>query len=711
MSVPLLIGLILCGAYLALAILLYRSTPRLSELEARDRRPGGETRFKQGRSDEPIKSYPLYTGPELRTAFRQTLSVVLDSPFLRACASGLVSAFLLLVTPIRHAVFFQRKAHLSKRNAVPLALFNRLTSRVFGSASQLINPVAILEDDPTNATLETRAASLIVGMLSLWRNLKSGNLVNLTRGLRSDSDEAFFLFNRVSGLHDLSQRSSGLMWESTDLEPENYVVVLIRGLAWRVELGEGELTEEDRRRLLEELVAIVRASQAREQSVEPGLSLCTHVYDERQMALRSTHRDYFETINRALFVVSLFPDQSPESINDLATEHFAHPESCWHDKGLQFLIYGNGKASVLARLRNYVFGSTILKATSYAGLEARTYDFPALLGRVQPDAARLNPIPHPVLDEREREVLRFYREQHAGWVRKAPHIGHASVGRRSFRELEGTRIHADSVVQVCLHAAYARVFGRFPVGAEAVYMGCFRGLYGGAMDLSGTHEMRKLVERLSELEPGDEVPRARLSADPELARLLREAVESHRQHMLFSRQGFVTPSVLLAWFRSFAFTPLLLGRVVWACFVPRSLQQAAPFRWLAWGFSRMPLLSRLLAFEVLDIGSSHLPAVPGVRAAAIQNCCFDKLPRFFTPELFLPEKVAGVFRPRLLVHYSIVEDQVHFSPLCFAPEAAGLRERFIQAVDFYLRACAFMCEPGSAHVGIPSAPVKTLATG
>jgi hypothetical protein len=114
---------------------------------------------------------------------------------------------------------------------------------------------------------------------------------------------------------------------------------------------------------------------------------------------------------------------------------------------------------------------------------------------------------------------------------------------------------------------------------------------------------------------------------------------------------------------------------------------------------------------VLDIGSSHLPAMPGVRAAAIQNLCFDKLPGFFTPELFLPEKVAGVFRPRLLVHYSIVEDQVHYSPLCFAAEAVPLRERFIQAVDFYLRVCACMCEPVPTHVGNPSAPVKTLATG
>jgi hypothetical protein len=491
MSVPLLVGLLVLGAYLALALWLYLATPRLSELEARDRRPGGETRFKQGRSDEPIKSYPLHTGPELRAAFRQTFSVVLESPFLRTCASGLVTAFLVLVTPIRHAVFFERKSHLSKRTAVPLALFNRLTSRVFGSSSQLINPIAILEDDPTNATLETRAASLIVGMLAFWRNLKAGNLVNLTRGLRSDSDEAFYLFTRCSGLDDLSRRSSGLMWENTDVEPGNYVVVLIRGLAWRVELGEGEPTEEDRGRLLEELVAIVRASQASEPSVEPGLSLCTHVYDPRQMALRSTHRDYFETINRALFVVSLFPDQSPASINDLATEHFAHPESCWHDKGVQFLVYGNGKASVIARLRNYVFGSTILKATSYAGLEARTHDFAALLGRVQPDAARLKPLPHPVLDERERAVLRSYREQHAGWVRKAPHIGHASVGRRSFRELGGVKIHPDSIVQICLHAAYARVFGRFPVCSEAVYVGCFRGLYAGMMELSGTHEMRR----------------------------------------------------------------------------------------------------------------------------------------------------------------------------------------------------------------------------
>jgi hypothetical protein len=711
MSLPLFGVLGVCAAYLALAFYLYRTTPRVDELEARDRLVGSETCFKQGRSDAPIKRYPLYTGPELRTSYRQTLGIVLDSPFSRSCASWLVGAFLLLVTPIRHAVFFQRKTHFSKRSAVPLRLFNRLTTHVFGSASQLINAVTVLEDDARNDTLETRAASLITGTLTFWRNLKNGDMVNLTRGLRSETSDARYLFTRCSGLHDLSRRSKGLMWESTDLEPEDYVVVFIRGTAWRLDVIDGGTTEEGRRRLLEDLVAIVRDSQSREQPTEPGLSLCTHVYDERQMALRATHRDYFETINRALFVVSLFPELRPESINDLATEHFGHPESCWHDKGFQLFVYGNGKASGIGRVRNYVFGSAIVKSTSYVGQEAGKHDFSALLGRLRPDTARPSPIAHPVLDEREREVLRFYREQHTHWVRKAPHIAQARVGRRSFRQLGGTKIHADSIVQICLHAAYTKVFGRFPISAEALYMGYFQGLYGGAMDLCGTREMKVLAERLSELDPGGDVPRERLSADGELARLLREAVESHRLHMLFARQGFVTPGVLVSWFRSFAFTPLLLGAVLWACFVPRRLQRAAPFRWLAFAFSRIPLLSRLLAFELVDIGSSHLPAVPGVSASAIMNLCFDKLPGFFSPELFLPEKVAGVFRPRLLVHYSVRDEHVNYSPLCFSPEAVPLRERFIQAVDFYLRVCASMCEPVPAHVGNPSAPVKTLATG
>ncbi|WP_224247184.1 choline/carnitine O-acyltransferase [Hyalangium gracile] len=711
MSVSLLAGLLLCVAYLCLAFVLYRATPRLSELEERDRRAGAETRFKEGRSSEPIKPYPLYTGPEVRAAFRQTFSVVLDGSVLRTCASWLVGAFLVVVTPIRHALFFARKTHLSKRSAVPLAIFNRLSTHVFGSVSQLINPVAILEDDARNGTLETRAASLIAGMFAFWRNLKSGNLVNLTRGLRSDTDEAFFLFTRCSGLHELSRGRPRLMAESTDVEPGSHVVVLIRGVAYRVDLPERVLTDEDQRQLLGDIVAIVRHAQHGGTVTEERLSLCTHVYDERQVALRSRHRDYFDTINRALFVVSLIPEASPESINELATEHFAHPESCWHDKGLQFIVYGNGKASVIARLRNYVFGSTILKATSYAGLEARRHDFSALLRNSSEDAASVKPLQHAVLDEREREVLRSYREQHRAWVRKAPHIGHARVGRRSFRELAGDNVSADSIFQVCLHAAYARVFGRFPVSSEAVYMGCFRGLYGGAMELCGTQEMKDVVARLTALEPGDEVPRALLAGDADLVRLLRRAVDSHRQHMLFPRQGFVTPTVLLAWFRAFAFTPLLLGAVLWACWAPKPLKESAILRWLASGLSRLPLLSRLLAFEVVDIASSHLPAVPGVRAAAIQNCRFDQMPRFFTPELFLPEKVAGVYRPRFLVHYSIQDEQVHYSPLCFSPEVVNRREQFIQAVDFYLRVCACMCEMGSMHVGNSGAPVKMIATG
>ncbi|WP_224366414.1 choline/carnitine O-acyltransferase [Hyalangium versicolor] len=697
----LLTAVLLLGglAYLVWALFLYFSTPDLDTLDVKDRRESKETCFKNGTSHEEPKRYPLYVGPPLHLAYRQILALAVDNAVLRALVNALTWAFLIAITPIRHLLWHGYLNNIAEQSFIPRKLYDRVTTDAFGGAPLLTNPLVVLEDDDTNPTLETRAASLIIGGLTFWRNLKAGNIVNLTRGLRCTLDETFFLFNRCSGLHELSLRPDiSRISENMDLAPDSYIAVLIGGDAYRIDVTDQELTEADRKVLLERLLGIVEDHRKRTDARDQGLSLCTHVYDRRQGALRHAHGDYFRVLNGALFIVSLIPEATPESVNALATEHFAYPESCWHDKGLQFLIYGNGKATAIGRLRNYVLGSSILKTVSYVGQEAQRQQFSRLLAEAQPAAANLLRVPHPALQESEREVLRSYREKHADWMTRDPHVGLSQVGRDAFARSGGPRLYADSLFQLCLHAAYTKVFGHFPLVTEAAYLGSFQGIVSGVMEFSGTREMKALVERLVALDVSSEVPHARLHADAELAGLLSEAAKSHNQLTRLVKHGFLTPNRLLGWLRTFTFLPSNIAAILWNTLVPRSVREAAPVRWLGAGLARLPV-PRMLTISPIDVASSHLPPVPGSRAAVIQSCRFDKAPPFFTPEPQPAEKRGNVYRPKVLVHYSLFPDRATYSVLCFSQEALARREHFIQTIDFYLRVCASLCGAEQALIG------------
>jgi hypothetical protein len=282
-------------------------------------------------------------------------------------------------------------------------------------------------------------------------------------------------------------------------------------------------------------------------------------------------------------------------------------------------------------------------------------------------------------------------------MRKSPHIFHITPGRRAINELQGVRIQADSVFQTCLHLAFMKVFGYFPIVSEAVFMGFFQKIFSSSMEFSGTSEMKRFAEKLVTLDVSSQVPEARLAADKELPGLLLAAAQSHHRLTRFAKHGFITPNRLFAWFRTFTFHPLRLVTLLSIALVPRPIRKFPLFQWIASALRRTPLLSRMLAYEAFDVSSSHLPAMPGLRAGVLQNCNFDRVPSFITPDIDLPELLGGVYRPKLLVHYSIYDNQVNLSPLFFNPETRAQRDLFVQTLEFYLRVCASICEASRAQ--------------
>lgn len=710
MSVALIIALVAL-AYLGLALTLYFTAPRMEELEALDQRPSRETGLKVGTSTETVKRYALRIGPELWAAYRHIFDITLRNPVGRALAFRLTQAALILMYPVRRLLFIRHLDSARKRVLVPVELFNRLASRELGSMPLMTTPVLLLEDDAANTTVETRAASLIIGAATLWRNIRRGTLYNMTLGLRC-SDEVQYLFTRCAGLHELSRKPHApFVAEHTDIPVGEYAAVFCGGHVYTVDLAGEAFTADDKARLVATLRAILQDSRARTQGAEPPptLSLCTHAYDARQPAIRYKHRDFFQTVNHALFTVALIPEATPESINELAIEQFSHPQNCWNDKGIQILVYGNSKASIIPRFKNYCLGSSIAKTVSFIQQEGVKHDLSSVGEPAQ--APALVHLAAPTFTSEELEALRFYRAEHALWMRRLPHVFSIPMGKQSFKDAQGTRVQTDSIFQTCLHLTYTKVFGQFPVMSEAVFMGLFQKIFSSSMEFSGTSEMLRLSEKLRGLDPSAGVPHAQLAADPELAPMLLAAARSHHQLTRFAKHGYITPNRLFAWFRTFTYHPLRLARVLAICFLPKGLRQWAPVRWTFALLQRTPLLSRMLALEAFDVSTSHLPAMPGLRGGFLQNCNFDRLPAFFSPDIDLPELLGGVYRPKLLVHYSIYENQVNLSPLFFNAKARARLPEFVQVLEFYLRVCSSIRQAGlpASQQGGASGSERTAA--
>jgi hypothetical protein len=684
--------LLLASAYLVMSIARLRAMPSLSELDQQNPKLSRHSGLAIDTPSAPVRRYKLHVSPELAVAYRQILDLTIESPRMRRVAYALAAAFLVVVAPIRRLVFARFFGSMRKADRVPVKIFERISTKNMDGISQLTNPVVVLKDDALNNTVESRAASLAYGTITLWKAIQAGKIVNWTAGQVCSSDEASFLFTRVSGLHELSTNDRLLdLAETADITPKSYFVVLIHGTAYRVAVPEGELTEAFKIELAKTLRTIVKVHGIRRRTLDSlgTLSMCTHIYDAAQAKIRKNHASYFRTINEALFTLTIVPEATPSTVSELATEHFANPESCWHDKGIQLLVYGNAKASVIGRFRNYVFGSTIMKAVAFAGSEGGKLDFTKLGAE---SWAKLDRVERPTLDAFELETCRRYRQKHLAWVGRTAHVRTVStVGKRSLTKVAGTKIQADSVFQSCLQAAYRKVFGHFPIASEAVYMGYFDGIYSASMEFAGTVEIKRFSEKLAQIadRPSD-------AEQKELEKLLIDATHSHHALTRFARHGFLTPNKAYAWFRSFAFAPIAVGAVIWSSFVPDHIRNRRVFRLLGAAAKRFPVLGRALAFSPVDVASSHLPAMPGTRAAAFQNCRFDQTPICMTPELALPEKLGGMYRPKFLVHYTMHDDYICFSPLCFSAELRERREEYASTLERYLEICGALCADRSA---------------
>lgn len=384
-----------------------------------------------------------------------------------------------------------------------------LTSRVpLAFAS---NCVRIFHPDPRGLGPLERAALLAVGARTLHRDILAGRLEPDRAGDRP-LEMRLYESQLASSRHPGPERDNHCICEPAPLG----FALLHRGrICWiPLQRAGADLSAGDVLATLR--VAVAHAGEAQAALLGTALPRDRWAAWRGQLAEDSANRDVLDALDRALFVLAL-DDAEPSSPNELITaSRDEHQHNRWYDKGTQLLVFANGEAAL--NYEHSLFdGSNANRLVSELYRTSTLAPVPGS-GVAQPFRA----LGFALVDERTAA-------QAAAWVEarraeRAPNTFtdvHPGLGRGDFRALG---VSSDATMQVAIHLACARTWGRVLSQNEAVNM---RQFAWGRYDT-----IRTTTAAVRALVGGWDHGTAEVRAD-----LLRDAIGSLRQRVRQSKRG------------------------------------------------------------------------------------------------------------------------------------------------------------------------------
>ncbi len=454
----------------------------------------------------------LHSFPEFRDWVRKDLISYDDSAIRRFFKKMLMPLFLAIFNFKKtHRALAERKELLADGEpaGARLRLMHTLLAHDY---------VVALEPDFGRMTPAKRAASLVASALVFHQKIKSGNLEDdLFRGKPLNMRQYPNLFGRSivpAPPHN----------KHVDTPDSEHIVVLAGRQAFRLQvLAEGKPVNGDT--LLAQFESVVRAAQSPDAHDQwlGALTACNRFKSARmreRLGRNPVNAASLETIDTALLTVSLDLDLEPGSLEDITRLGYSgNYRNRWYEKSSQLVVFGNGEAAVILSFPCYLDGTigTRYAAELFSGAQNVAFADPApdLTPSLQPHKLELA-IDADLLADAEREASSYIRDDRD--IFRIEGIG------KDFFKSRG--ISPDSSIQMALLLAGRKVFGHNLNLRQFINV---RRFAGGTLELPyvTTQEAEKFLNAATE---------QKLSK-PELAKILREAVQSHKDIVIKTFNG------------------------------------------------------------------------------------------------------------------------------------------------------------------------------
>jgi hypothetical protein len=367
----------------------------------------------------------------------------------------------------------------------------------------LISASMLFRDDPRALTPYQRAASLVVGSLSLRRDIATAALPqDEYKGQPLEMGQYPNLFST-----SMIVEEGRLRLHKAAFSPS--VIVAVRGELSMLDV-EDQAEKPDPRRIARELEDIASSSRSGRDSP----CALSAAWDEKQVEYFTKLEEFpenrrsLELLRRGLFTLCLDLDSSPESPAEaLRLAHSGNYPNRWYSSSLQIVVFGNGMAAAVCSFRAWLDGNAmsrggaeIQRRAERAGFQDEDLESP---GAGRTGSTRTEWRIDPELVAEARSDLARIAENDENGSFYIPGIGQAA--------LASTGLAPVPLFVVALAIAVRRSAGRLPAIKQFVALSKYRCVGVDAV-LVTTPELARFIELLSDEAAGTGLLKEALSA-------------------------------------------------------------------------------------------------------------------------------------------------------------------------------------------------------
>ncbi|MDJ0841433.1 MAG: choline/carnitine O-acyltransferase [Acidobacteriota bacterium] len=306
-------------------------------------------------------------------------------------------------------------------------------------------------------------------------------------------------------------------------DKSQHAAVMTRGYIYKIQVMDGTepLSPE---KILWQLQEVDKATQQKGEKETPGLGVITSCSRSKCAQLRNeinrneVNNRCLSMIDDALFVIALDPHLRPEGLDEIgATLFSANYQNRWYDKSYNLVVMGNGEAGGLFNYACYLDGSIGIRFTA----EVQKHGAAMTVGEPSSDGLE-TPREYPyevspgLLREADSEARQYVRSTQSAFVFEG-------ISKDFFKS---RKISPDSSIQMAILLGARRYFGRSLSLRQFVSVRKYRG---GTLDCP--YATTQAVEKFLDAACHRETPK------PELAELMRKAVQSHKDIILKTVSG------------------------------------------------------------------------------------------------------------------------------------------------------------------------------
>ncbi len=392
----------------------------------------------------------------------------------------------------------------------------------------VVSATLALQDDPRNVSPLTRAATLIMAVRSLHRDLNSGVLPpDEFRGQILEMGQYPNLFSTSLIVEGRRPR----IFKSTNV---SQIIIAIGRKFYSLQIGDltAELTPEKVEKALFDLVQFAQGHRLRSDEPTPGILTCaehtTQVRAFDQLQKSKVNRESLFTLRHSFFTLCLDLESRPASYAEAA--YMGHSGNCanrWFHSSLQLVVFGNAKACVICNFSAYLDGNTMMRAA--AELQRRACDF-SLPHRVDQDSGFL-----PVASELKWQIRPVAVQKAWKNLRRVLDNQQATFEIPSFGKSEFSTLGLDPVPTfiIALQMTTKRLTGRIVKISQFLTMSKYR-----CMDLvTAVVTTPEVIHFVEYMEAGT------YQMD-ETQRLLRAAIDSQAMACRTARQHLPLPEII-----------------------------------------------------------------------------------------------------------------------------------------------------------------------